>query len=127
MALDVPVVLFIYKRPHLVEGLIKNLRGVRSKKIWLVSDGPKIDQEEEAKLCSEVRERAEALIDWPCHVKKTIRKIWVCGKELSRESMNSSPVRRLESFWKKTVIQTPHSSNLLRRILRIGKTTPKWL
>ena len=32
MVLDVPVVLFINKRPHLVEGLIKNLRGVRPKK-----------------------------------------------------------------------------------------------
>ena len=74
MVLDVPVVLFIYKRPHLVEGLIENLRGVRPKKIWLVSDGAKIDQEEEAKLCSEVRERAEALIDWPCHVKKIYSK-----------------------------------------------------
>ena len=52
MALDVPVVLFIYKRPHLVESLIKNLRRVRPKKIWLVSDGAKIDQEEEARLCS---------------------------------------------------------------------------
>lgn len=74
MVLDVPVVLFIYKRPHLVEGLIKNLRAVRPKKIWLVSDGAKSDQTEEAKLCSEVRECAEALIDWPCHTKKIYSK-----------------------------------------------------
>lgn len=70
MGLDVPVVLFIYKRPNLVESLMKNLRVVRPKKIWLVADGSKVDQGEEVRQCSQARECAEALIDWPCHVRK---------------------------------------------------------
>jgi hypothetical protein len=69
-ALEVAVVLVIYRRPHLVRELLRCLQAVRPAKIWIVADGPSASAPRaEQDLCLSAREEAEKGILWPCEVR----------------------------------------------------------
>jgi len=65
---DVPVAVFLYRRPSLVRGLIEILQRVKPASVWLIADGPKDNRERG--LCAEARTEAEGAITWPCEVQR---------------------------------------------------------
>ena len=65
---NLPLVIFLYRRPRLVGELMAVLKSVRPLKIWLVADGPKNSSEVE--LCQQARSEAETAIRWPCEVRR---------------------------------------------------------
>ena len=65
---NLPLVIFLYRRPRLVRELLAALQAVRPSKIWLVADGPKNSSEVE--LCQQARSEAETAIGWPCEVRR---------------------------------------------------------
>jgi len=62
--MTVPIVVFLYKRPLLVQTLIKELATMRPQTIWLIADGPKCKSEEDN--VNQSRQLAEKSIVWPC-------------------------------------------------------------
>lgn len=65
------IAIFIYKRPKLVKGLITAISGYQPRKLYIVADGPKVDEKKnESQLCEEARCMAEDGINWMCEVKK---------------------------------------------------------
>lgn len=67
-SVNLPLVIFLYRRPRLVSELLEALRAVQPSKIWLVADGPKNSRE--AELCQQARLEAENAICWPCDVRR---------------------------------------------------------
>jgi len=67
-SVNLPLVIFLYRRPRLVSELLVALRAVQPSKIWLVADGPKNSRE--AELCQQARLEAENAICWPCDVRR---------------------------------------------------------
>lgn len=65
---DIPVVLFFYKRIDKLKLIIDVLRKVKPSKIYLLSDGPK--SEEDKSSISQNRKKIENMIDWECDVVK---------------------------------------------------------
>ena len=65
------MVVFIYRRPLLVRGLLDRLRVARPKKIWIVADGPTAGTGQwDFEKCRMARREAEAGVDWPCEIRK---------------------------------------------------------
>ena len=71
---DVPVLLIPFRRPDKIKRLIEALASVRPKHIYILGDGPRPNNPEEAKLVAEAR-RIATNISWPCtihtHFKET--------------------------------------------------------
>ncbi len=65
---DIPIVLIIFKRKDTVLQIIERLKEVNAKKIYLVSDQGR--NEEEIRKVSEARKAVEAAIDWNCEIVK---------------------------------------------------------
>ena len=66
-----PVAIFIYKRPELVKGLMKTIRAYQPSMLYIVADGPKMEEgQHEVQLCEEARREAEAGVNWVCEVKR---------------------------------------------------------
>lgn len=65
---DVPVCVFVYKRPDLVEKLINALSEIRPSILYVMSDGPR--EEKDMVLIEEVRLLIDNMIDWDCKVYK---------------------------------------------------------
>ncbi len=64
---DIPVVLFLFKREKVVE-IIKRIAIVRPKKLYLLADqGRNEEEREQVKRCRDVAEKA---IDWDCEIIK---------------------------------------------------------
>lgn len=68
--LNIPVLLIAFNRPNFTEKVFKEIRKARPKKLFVVVDGPR--NEEERRKVEEVR-KIVSNIDWPCKVKKLIR------------------------------------------------------
>ena len=68
---NVPVLILIYNRPDYTKKLIKNLRKIRPKKIFIFCDGPKSDDDEA--LCQKAINES-LKIDWNCSIKKNFLK-----------------------------------------------------
>tara|TARA_B110000211_G_scaffold194671_1_gene222943 strand:- start:10992 stop:11999 length:1008 start_codon:yes stop_codon:yes gene_type:complete len=66
--LDIPVVLFVFKRKDTLSRIISRIRDAGPRKIYIIADGPRT--EEEKLLTDEVRSYVESLIDWDCEVVK---------------------------------------------------------
>lgn len=66
MSFQTPVVLFIYNRPHFAAAMLKQLRILQPKKLYVVADGPKTEQD--AELCMKTRMAFDE-VDWECEVK----------------------------------------------------------
>lgn len=70
--MQTPVAIFIYKRQTNLETLCAVLRTVKPRTLYVISDGPK--DENEAKAVTDTRKRVESLIDWPCVIHKNYAK-----------------------------------------------------
>ena len=69
---DIPILLVTYNRPALTKQVFDQIKRVTPRKLYLVSDGPK--SEDELATIEEVRDYVENNIDWQCDFKKLIRK-----------------------------------------------------
>jgi hypothetical protein len=71
---DVPILLIPFRRPDKIRQLIAALALVKPRHIYILADGPRPNNPEEAKLCAEARQIATD-IPWPCtihtHFKET--------------------------------------------------------
>ncbi len=65
---EIPVVLFTFKRKDTVFRIIDRLAIVKPSKLYIISDGPRNDEEREAVL--DVRKSIEDYISWDCEVIK---------------------------------------------------------
>lgn len=65
---DIPVVLFLFKRSDTVLRIIKVLSEIRPKKIYLLSDQGRNDQEKQ--IVDQTRNIIEKSIDWECEIIK---------------------------------------------------------
>jgi len=65
---DIPIVLFFFKREVKTLEVLKKIAEVKPRKLYLVSDGPR-NEEEELRV-RECRKIVEKTIDWPCEVIK---------------------------------------------------------
>lgn len=68
-----PVLLLLFNRPDLTEGLVEKLRCYAPEKLYIAIDGPRASREEEAALCRSVREITEQKVDWPCQKEWLVR------------------------------------------------------
>lgn len=79
--LETPVALIIFNRPDLTEIVFQKIAAVRPKKLLVVADGPRT--EEEALLCAKVRAVIEQ-VNWPCEVLTNFSKTNLgCRKRVS--------------------------------------------
>lgn len=69
---DIPVVIIFFKRIDKTVQIIKQLSKVQPKYLYLISDGPRND--EESLVVKECREKVERAIDWPCKIQKNYAK-----------------------------------------------------
>ena len=67
--INVPVVLIIFNRPHLVEKQMEQLKRIQPPKLFIISDGARINKECEEELVHESRRIAEA-VSWECVIEK---------------------------------------------------------
>lgn len=65
---EIPVVLFLFKREEKTVRVLNEIRKVKPKRLYLISDGPRNSQE--AIRVKECRKRVEDAIDWDCEVVK---------------------------------------------------------
>jgi hypothetical protein len=63
--MEVPVAVFLYKRPELARKVFKAIAQVEPKVLFLIADGPRSEQEEAA--CAAARSVKEE-VNWPCEV-----------------------------------------------------------
>lgn len=69
---NVPVLLLVFNRPHLVKDVKNALRRVRPRILYIAADGPRAGHPSDRVLCEKAR--VEALgIDWPCQTKTLFR------------------------------------------------------
>ena len=67
-SIDIPVVLFVFRRLDTVKLIVDKIREVEPKKFYVFSDGPRMGKEEERKKVLEVREYIKTAVDWECDV-----------------------------------------------------------
>lgn len=65
---DTPVLILTFNRPDLVEPLINAIRVAKPPRVFLASDGPRLDFEEDGSLVSDTRRKLLEQIDWPCEI-----------------------------------------------------------
>jgi hypothetical protein len=81
-ALQTPVALFIFKRPHTTALVFNAISKVRPAKLLLIADGPRQDREGEAEACRQVLDIV-ARVDWPCEVFKNFsQRNLGCGERM---------------------------------------------
>jgi hypothetical protein len=65
--METAVALILFRRPELTAQVFERIRDARPPKLFLIADGPRPGNEEEARLCGEARAVVEQ-VDWPCEV-----------------------------------------------------------
>lgn len=65
---DTPILVIIFNRPELNDGLISILRKIQPKHLYIAADGPRANVEDDIDNCAEARQIAN-LVDWECDVK----------------------------------------------------------
>lgn len=63
---NIPITLFFFKREEKTLLIIEQIARVKPRKLYLISDGPRNEEERERVLSC--REKVESLITWPCEV-----------------------------------------------------------
>lgn len=66
--LTVPVVLITYKRLDTTKKIFEKIRQAKPQKLYLISDGPKDGEPEEAAKIRRVRDYMDSSVDWECEV-----------------------------------------------------------
>lgn len=69
MTADVPVVLIAFNRPRVTERVIDAFRRVQPSRVFVIADGPRPGNADDAERCAAVRELIDG-IDWGCKVEK---------------------------------------------------------
>ena len=67
---NIPIGFFIFNRLDTAIEVFECIRKAKPEKLYLISDGPRIDRINEDEKVQEVRDYIERNIDWPCEVKK---------------------------------------------------------
>jgi hypothetical protein len=65
--LDTAVALLLFRRPKETARVFERIREARPRRLFLIADGPRRDDEEEARDCERARAVVER-VDWPCDV-----------------------------------------------------------
>ncbi len=63
-----PVALFVFNRPDTTAQVLKTIRAVRPRELYVIADGPRAEHADDDALCRAAREVA-LQIDWDCAVK----------------------------------------------------------
>jgi hypothetical protein len=58
-----PILLILFNRPDLTEGLLDIVRGQNGRKIYISADGPRLNNTEDKQLCAEVQKMARDFAD----------------------------------------------------------------
>ena len=69
-----PILLLLFNRPNLTKKLILNLKKIKPKKIYVNVDGPRYNNEIDAKLCKKVISIVKKNITWKTQLKLNINK-----------------------------------------------------
>jgi hypothetical protein len=67
--LETPVAFFIFRRPETSRRVFEQIKTVKPKTLYIISDGPRDGNPQEKDLVTKTREAVED-IDWPCKVTK---------------------------------------------------------
>ena len=70
---NIPILLIIYNRPNNFKKLIKKLKVIKSKKIYIFADGPNKLKTKDPSLCKKTRILASNL-NWKCKIYKNYQK-----------------------------------------------------
>jgi hypothetical protein len=65
--LNIPVVLFIFKRPDTTERVLSAISKAKPPRLFVVADGPRMKRDREADACAAARSVIER-VDWDCEV-----------------------------------------------------------
>jgi hypothetical protein len=65
--METAVALILFRRPELTAQVFERIREARPPKLFLIADGPRPGDQEDARLCREARAAVEE-VDWPCEV-----------------------------------------------------------
>lgn len=72
-AIDVPVLLLIFRRPEISKSVVKAIKNIKPKRLFIAADGPRPLVNGEESLCHETRRSVLSEIDWECEVKTLFR------------------------------------------------------
>ena len=70
MAMDTPVLLIAWRRPHTLRQVINAIRPVAPTRLFVACDGPSSDRLGEAEKVAATRDLIDNEIDWPCHIER---------------------------------------------------------
>lgn len=83
-AFDIPIVFCTFNRLDCAKKVFEKIREIKPKKLYLVSDGPRMGIAEEQEKVNAVRKHLESHIDWECLVYKNFADANMgCGKRMS--------------------------------------------
>jgi hypothetical protein len=68
-----PILFTVFNRADTAVEVMKAIRQYQPERLYLAADGPRANKPGEDVACQETRSQLEALIDWPCEVKKLYR------------------------------------------------------
>lgn len=71
--LDIAVLLVIFNRPDTALQVIRSIKKVKPKRLYIAADGARPHKEGEAKLCRETRETVLNEVDWDCEIRTLFR------------------------------------------------------
>jgi hypothetical protein len=70
---DIPVLLIIFNRPDTALEVVRGIKMIKPKKLYIAADGPRIGNHKDVELCKETRETVLNQIDWECDIKTLFR------------------------------------------------------
>jgi hypothetical protein len=85
--METPVALFIFNRSDTTTKVFAAIRQAQPEKLFIVADGPRLDQPIDQEKCSEARAVVNQ-IDWPCQVYKNFSEINLGCKERMFTGLN---------------------------------------
>lgn len=68
--LEVPVIFIFFNRKQVTMETLEAIRAVKPRKLYLVSDGARIDRAGEAEVVTDLRKSVESYVDWECEIRK---------------------------------------------------------
>lgn len=82
---ETPILFLVFNRPDTTEQVLKKIRQVQPKHLFIAADGPRAGREGEAEKCRQVRTLIDDGIDWDCSVHKLYRDANLgCGFAVSK-------------------------------------------
>lgn len=79
-----PVLIIVFNRIDYVKQLVSRLKIVEPKKLYIVSDGPRLEKSNESLICKSVRDYIEKNVDWDCDIIRIYSEVNLgCGKRIS--------------------------------------------